>query len=82
MTTYNDKLRMRNMESRRKEREYNAIFTWACIATLIAGMLAGALFVQHCEAKYKSWAEQRAICLEEAQYYWNSWCDDNNNLVY
>lgn len=55
---------------------------WAIIATFIAATLASILFVQHCNAKYESWKVERAACMEEAQYYWNAWCDDDNNLVY
>lgn len=81
MTTYNDKIRERNMKSKRMMQQYKAIKTWAIIATVIAATLAGVMYAQHCYAKYESWKVERAACMEEAQYYWNAWCDDNNNLV-
>lgn len=81
MTTYNDKLRERNMESMCMEQQYRTTKMWAIIATAVAVTLAGVMFMQHCDVKYERWIKERAICLEQAQYYENAWCDDNNNLV-
>lgn len=70
-----------NFASKATKRDIKAIYIWAVIATLIASTLAGMMFNQHCQAKYENWIKERAICLEQAQYYENAWCDDNNNLV-
>lgn len=51
------------------------------IELALVGFMIVAWVVNGCLVQYSDWKVARNECLEQARYYFNSWCDDDNQLV-